>query len=81
MADPKYANLPGIVSDKHAFDVVLHLQIWKDKAVMDYVLNMVNGVDENYIIMLNGLQFEGRIGGRKNSLLEADSIAFVVIFH
>ena len=48
---------------------------------MDYVLNVVNGVDENYIIMLNGLQFEGRIGGRKNSLLEADSIAFVVIFH
>ena len=46
---------------------------------MDYVLNMVNGIDENYIIMLNGLRFKGRIGGRKNSLLEADSI--IVIFH
>lgn len=37
------------------------------------------GVDENYIIMLNGLRFKGRIGGSKNSLLEADSI--IVIFH
>lgn len=48
---------------------------------MDYVLNMVNGVDENYILTLNGLRFKGRIGGRKNSLLEADSIILIVIFH